>query len=130
MYQENANTTRNQLGKLLETKLLVKGSLCWNKFLHLKAQVDVNEPLLCGFYLNCHPNPDMWIDFKYEKFQDYCYGCGKLGHARSQCTLPIHHKSPLHCFYLGPHRFGFLDQNRQLRPQGPHLVGISQRRDY
>ena len=48
----------------------------------------------------------MWIDFKYEKLQDYCFGCGKLGHARSQCTSPIHHKSPLHYFHLGPCGFG------------------------
>ena len=102
MYQENADTIGNQLGKLLETELLVKGSLCWNKFLRLKVHVDVNEPLLYGFYLDCRPNPDMWIDFKYEKLQDYYYGCGKLGHARRQCTSPIHHKSPLHRFHLDP----------------------------
>ena len=106
MYQENADTIGNQLGKLLDSELPVKGSLCWNKFLRLKVQIDVNEPLLCGFYLDCHPKPDMWIDFKYEKLQDFCFGCGKLGHARSQCIAPIHHKSHLHHFHLGPRGFG------------------------
>lgn len=106
MFEENAQTIGNKLSQLVEIKYPSKGNLCWNSFLRLKVQFDTHEPFLCSFYLECNPNPDIWISFKYEKLQGFCYGCGRLGHPKSYYSAPISIKDPSHEYHLGPGGFG------------------------
>ena len=106
MFQENAETIGNKLGKLIEIEYPKNGNLCWNSFLRIKVHIDTQERFLCGFYLDYSPNPDIWISFKHEKLQDFCYGCGRLAHSKSVCSGPIDPKDLSHKFHHGPRGFG------------------------
>ncbi|KAI9116883.1 hypothetical protein K1719_012249 [Acacia pycnantha] len=56
-------------------------------FLRVRVVLDLRHPTACGFWL---PNPDgsrVWISVRYEKLQNFCYNCGKIGHDHRICKV-------------------------------------------
>lgn len=49
-------------------------------FIRMKAEVNVGEPFLSGFWWTNVKGNDKWATIKFERLSDFCYGCGKLGH--------------------------------------------------
>lgn len=48
-------------------------------FVRIKVMVDVNKPLISGFWI---PRPNLskiWIEARYERLQHFCHNCGLLG---------------------------------------------------
>lgn len=56
-------------------------------FLRVKVAVDTSKPLTTGCWLPRHNNNESWIEFCYERLQDFCYKCGRIGHANLECTF-------------------------------------------
>ncbi|KAI9071798.1 hypothetical protein K1719_046244 [Acacia pycnantha] len=51
------------------------------------GETSVRKALVPGFWL---PKPDgtnVWISVRYEKLQNFCYNCGKIGHDRRDCIV-------------------------------------------
>ncbi|KAF7822290.1 reverse transcriptase [Senna tora] len=63
---------------------LVEKSIC-RSFLRVGVEVDVDKPLRKGMWITGSKGKRHWIYFKYERLQNYCYGCGMLGHERRMC---------------------------------------------
>jgi len=50
------------------------------------VDLDVNKPLRRGVRVLLAGKP-IWIQIKYLKLPDFCYGCGRLGHVLKGCDL-------------------------------------------
>nr|XP_027064682.1 uncharacterized protein LOC113690802 [Coffea arabica] len=57
---------------------------------HIKLKVVINTslPLLRGTVVKLG-GQSIWVEFRYEKCPDFCYGCGLIGHSDKSCR----HKS-------------------------------------
>lgn len=48
--------------------------------------IDTEKPLLVGYFLERLEGKDLWIQFKYERWGDFCYKCGILAHVTRKCS--------------------------------------------
>lgn len=74
------------------------------KIFRIQVQVDTNNSLKTGCYMNREDGTKLWLPFRYERLSDFCYLCGKLDHTESSCTTkdreeadeadPRHHYGP------------------------------------
>ena len=42
-----------------------------SKFLRVKVELKVEDPLLSGFFLDRNTQPNLWIRFKYERIANF-----------------------------------------------------------
>jgi len=59
-----------------------------DKALCFRVDVDVSKPLRRGVNVLLGGKPK-WIQIKYVKLPDFCYGCGRLGHVLKGCDLTV-----------------------------------------
>lgn len=78
MSAENTTKIGGKLGSVVEIE--DPWSTGPRGFLRIRIQIDVRAPLVVGFWLPRAEGPATWVELKYEKLSDFCYGCGKLGH--------------------------------------------------
>ncbi|KAF3950817.1 hypothetical protein CMV_023477 [Castanea mollissima] len=90
MSKENAVEIGALVGEVLDVDFTGNGEVCMSKFLRVKVEVKVDDPLQSGFYLDTSPQPDLWVQFKYERVAEFCYKCGRLGHLKARC-LEVNH---------------------------------------
>lgn len=50
-------------------------------FLRVRILLDARDPLPTGYQLPRDDGTLTWVSFSYEKLSDFCYVCGRLGHA-------------------------------------------------
>ncbi|RXI08916.1 hypothetical protein DVH24_023060 [Malus domestica] len=55
----------------------------------VKVEVDTSNPLTTGCWLLRDNNNESWIEFRYERLQDFCYRCGRIGHPNTECTFEV-----------------------------------------
>ncbi|CAN6571052.1 unnamed protein product [Malus baccata var. baccata] len=55
--------------------------------LRVRLLIDSTEPLVSGCWLRKEANRDTWVEFCYERLQDFCYRCGRLRHVNTDCTF-------------------------------------------
>ncbi|KAB2620501.1 hypothetical protein D8674_040344 [Pyrus ussuriensis x Pyrus communis] len=48
---------------------------------------DTLKPLTTGCWLPRDNNNETWIEFRYERLQDFCYRCGRIGHTNIECSF-------------------------------------------
>ena len=54
-------------------------------FLRMRVLLDIRQQLTTGFWVPRKEQKPVWVWLKYEKLQDYCFQCGKIGHESRQC---------------------------------------------
>ena len=47
--------------------------------------IDVNKPLIVRFRVPRKGKAKVWVEVKYEKIADFCFGCERLGHVVKNC---------------------------------------------
>ena len=85
MSKENVEEIGALVGKVLEVDFTGNGGVCMSKFIRVKIERKIEDPLWSGFFLDRSPHVDLWIQFKYERVVDFCYKCGRLGHLKARC---------------------------------------------
>lgn len=81
-----------QIGQVMEVEDPGEGRVVNRNFGRLRIEVDIERPLVSGFYIkrpsigNISQDP-IWIQVGYEKLTKFCYMCGKLGHDNQSCDL-------------------------------------------
>ncbi|XP_068313719.1 uncharacterized protein [Pyrus communis] len=53
-------------------------------FLRVTVTVNTQNPLTTGCWLPREDNKDSCIEFRYERFQDFCYRCTRIVHANNE----------------------------------------------
>lgn len=43
--------------------------------------------MIPGCWLPRSNDRDTWVEFRYERLEDFCYNCGRIGHVNSECSL-------------------------------------------
>ncbi|KAI9127273.1 hypothetical protein K1719_001832 [Acacia pycnantha] len=61
-------------------------------FIRTRTLINIQEPLVAGVWVP-HPQRDsVWVTIRYERLQNYCYECGRIGHDAKNC---IHQRSSM-----------------------------------
>lgn len=55
-------------------------------FLRIRVILDIKKPILSRFWIPRADGSRSKAFLKYEKLQDFCFGCGKLGHSLKSCV--------------------------------------------
>ncbi|CAL9024299.1 unnamed protein product [Prunus brigantina] len=57
-------------------------------FLRLKVELNARKPLVKGFWIPRRNKTELRAEIRYERLEDYCYHCGKLGHSSDLRRFP------------------------------------------
>ena len=57
----------------------------WRNYMRIWVSIDVRKPLKRRMKLKKEGGEWIWIDFKYEQLNIFCFICGLLGHTEKQC---------------------------------------------
>ncbi|KAM1074599.1 hypothetical protein ACFX11_019776 [Malus domestica] len=73
--EANVRRLANEIKEFMEFEDLSKV----RGFLRARVMVNTFKPLTTGCWLPRENNKDTWVEFRYERLQDFCYRCGILG---------------------------------------------------
>lgn len=59
-------------------------------YIRMEVDIDVNDPLMFGFWWTNSQGVEIWVSIKYERLSDFCYGCGTLGHTTQTYKEEVH----------------------------------------
>lgn len=85
----NAQRIAEKVGEVEEVEDPLIGNKIVRGFLRAKVVVNIKKPLITGFWVPRKDMPKTWIWIHYEKLQDFCYNCGRLGHCKKDCKLEM-----------------------------------------
>ncbi|XP_035545856.1 uncharacterized protein At4g02000-like [Juglans regia] len=84
---KNAERIGQVFGNLIKSDRASIFGVTLRRYLRLKVELKVEQPLLEGFEL-ARPNGEVRkILIQYERLSDFCYGCGRLGHIVQTCPI-------------------------------------------
>ena len=83
--EQNARKIGSVLGELVSVEDPMNNRGVGRSFLRIRVKVDVEKPLVGGFWVPRENKEKVWAEVKYEKIADFCFGCGRLGHMVRFC---------------------------------------------
>lgn len=87
--------------------------------MRVRVLVGLSSPLRRGVTLRIGEGEERWCPVTYEWLPGFCFGCGRIGHSRRECTVPVSASSEDRADQYGP----------WLRALGFRLVQRSKRLD-
>nr|XP_048330865.1 uncharacterized protein LOC125422765 [Ziziphus jujuba var. spinosa] len=86
LHTEAAFQIGARLGKVVKESITRK-SVVSQRFLRFKVDIDTDNPLPAGFFLERAEGDELWVQFKFERLSDFCYKCGRLSHVTGKCLF-------------------------------------------
>ncbi|KAH7528312.1 hypothetical protein FEM48_Zijuj05G0059400 [Ziziphus jujuba var. spinosa] len=83
--KENALKIGERIGKVLKVDFNNDDRVINRSFLRVWVEVDVEKPLMAGFFHKKSLEQTTWIQFKYDRISKFCFKCGRLGHLLNDC---------------------------------------------
>ena len=75
-------------GQSIEVEADAEGR-CNGHFMRIRVLLDTSKPLRRGARIRLGSKGDVvWVDVRYERLPDFCFGCGKIGHGFRECSDP------------------------------------------
>ncbi|TXG51627.1 hypothetical protein EZV62_024151 [Acer yangbiense] len=85
MNRRSAKWMAEQIGRVIEIPIESKD--CWGKFIKVKVQIDITKPLKRWLRLKLDKSDVIvMVSLKYERLPEFCYFCGRIGHASKECS--------------------------------------------
>lgn len=56
-------------------------------YLQFRVDIDTDNPLPVGFFLDSVEGVEPWIHFKFERLGNFCFRCGWLSHVTGKCQF-------------------------------------------
>ncbi|TXG48219.1 hypothetical protein EZV62_027513 [Acer yangbiense] len=85
MNRRSAKWMAKQIGRVIEIQTESKD--CWGKFMKVKVQIDITKPLKRWLRLKLDKSEVIvMVSLKYERLPEFCYFCGRIGHASKECS--------------------------------------------
>ncbi|KAL0444014.1 UNVERIFIED_CONTAM: hypothetical protein Slati_2124100 [Sesamum latifolium] len=81
-----ASLIENTLGKFRDLEMEDSGC-AWGSSLRICIALNVTQPLIWAFRVHTTMGNELVVSFTYERLQNFCYLCGRLGHIYSYCEL-------------------------------------------
>lgn len=82
MHEGSARKIGELVG-IVHSESINKRSVTANRFLKLRVDINVEEPIPAGFF---QEGEERWFQFKYDRLGDFCYNCGMLAHVTGRCN--------------------------------------------
>ena len=89
MTLQNVRKIGQVLGELIKAEDPVRKKGVGRSFLRVRVEVDVEKPLVAGFWVLRGDKGRVWAEIKYERIADFCFRCGRLGHVLRNCEEEI-----------------------------------------
>jgi hypothetical protein len=87
LHSDNLLSIRQLVGRVLEVDLVAEPIPQWRKFVRIRIEIEISNPLKPGIFLPRPRLQDVWIGLKYEKLSEFCFKCGVIGHTEKDCSL-------------------------------------------
>ncbi|KAB2600004.1 hypothetical protein D8674_010275 [Pyrus ussuriensis x Pyrus communis] len=58
-------------------------------FVRTRILVDTEKPLFKGCWIRRDLDKETWVEFRYERLQDFCYTCGRIRHINTECSVEM-----------------------------------------
>lgn len=91
----NAENIGNFAGKFISIDNHSKWGSKHKKFIRIRRLLDITKPLKTGFFLPRGDDYVVWIQFRYESLNDFCYRCGCIGHGFNSCQAMVENNGVL-----------------------------------
>ncbi|KAI9084587.1 hypothetical protein K1719_033575 [Acacia pycnantha] len=85
MCSENAIRIGGHVGEVMMVEDPLQNGRYLRSFSRARVLIDLRNSLAEGFWLPKLDGSKSWITICYEKLQNFCYNCGKIGHANRDC---------------------------------------------
>ncbi|XP_039026959.1 kinesin-like protein KIN-14F [Hibiscus syriacus] len=86
MSPKNAKKVGDQIGRVLEIEDPISSHGIRRGFFRIRVLIDVSKPLPSGFWASRAGKSNIWVSFKYEHLEYFCYRCGCVGHVDAHCV--------------------------------------------
>lgn len=83
--KENARRIASKAGEVEEVEDPFVGYKLARGFMRARVCVNITQPLVTGVWIPRKDLPNTWAWIYYEKLQDFCFKCGRLGHGKKDC---------------------------------------------
>lgn len=87
--KENVKKLTTEVKEFLELEDVVLS----RGFLRVGILVNTTNPLAASCWLARDRDCDSWVEFMYERLQDFCYNCGRIGHAVNERSFETNSSS-------------------------------------
>lgn len=81
----NIQNMANLIGELVWYEKPTLNDKFNRSFGRVRVLVDINKPLITGFWATRPDDSEVWVKVKYERVQSFCYKCGVIGHDFKSC---------------------------------------------
>ncbi|KAL0367135.1 UNVERIFIED_CONTAM: hypothetical protein Sradi_3603600 [Sesamum radiatum] len=76
----------NTIGKFRDMEMEDSGR-SWGGSPRIMVAINVSQPLVRALCIRTPTGDDLVVSFTYERLQNFCYLCGRLGHISAACEL-------------------------------------------
>ncbi|PON40304.1 Zinc knuckle CX2CX4HX4C [Trema orientale] len=85
--EANVQLIAAKIGRLVEIDKRSLGIFFSGNYVRARVEIIVHKPLAASFFQKQKRGSPRWIQFKYERLQDYCFKCATLGHDYRVCNV-------------------------------------------
>lgn len=87
MIDQNAYKLGMMIGKVLEVDTLEHNGSFRRNFMRVRVDMDIEELLLKGTWVQRRGEERVCVEFKYERLSSFCFKCGRISHTDKTCHV-------------------------------------------